>query len=343
MAAPSILCDTKGMDRKTWLAVRAHGPDGSIPYALGGSDISVVFGLSPWKAPLELWMEKKGLLLPNNADNADQKEMGHLLEPIVAHWYGRKTGNTVIEDTKLYQHAKYPWALANLDYRTIKKGAEGGLECKTTSYHKATDWAGDALPVHYEYQCRFYMAVMDLPFWDIACLWGNNPHNDMAIREPERDAAAEEAILDTGSAFIQSLIANDPPTMSDVKPGLALKALARIYGNSVAGRPTVEFSGKYERSIRRIAQLQEELRELDGQKNLKEKEVEALSVRIAEAMKDHEHGVLETASERFQIDFVTKVKRLPDTEKLKRIYGGNYQDILRPSYSRKVKVSRQAK
>ena len=37
MAAPKILCDTAGMDRRTWLAARAHGPDGSIPIAIGGS------------------------------------------------------------------------------------------------------------------------------------------------------------------------------------------------------------------------------------------------------------------------------------------------------------------
>ena len=42
MAAPKILCDTAGMDRKTWLAVRAHGPDGSIPITIGGSDVAAI-------------------------------------------------------------------------------------------------------------------------------------------------------------------------------------------------------------------------------------------------------------------------------------------------------------
>ena len=78
MAAPKILCDTAGMDRKTWLAVRAHGPDGSIPITIGGSDVAAIFGISPWKTPLDLWLEKSGKLLPNESENLWQKEIGHL-------------------------------------------------------------------------------------------------------------------------------------------------------------------------------------------------------------------------------------------------------------------------
>jgi predicted phage-related endonuclease len=55
--------------------------------------------------------------------------MGHLMEPIVAQCYAQKTGNTIIEDTGLYQHAAYPYALANLDYRLEESGRQGVLEC----------------------------------------------------------------------------------------------------------------------------------------------------------------------------------------------------------------------
>ena len=32
----------------------------------------------------------------------------HMLEDIAAFWYGKKTGNTVINDTNMYQHADFP-------------------------------------------------------------------------------------------------------------------------------------------------------------------------------------------------------------------------------------------
>ena len=101
MAAPIALCDTEGMDRSTWLTCRMHGPKGDIPYTVGGSDVAVIFGVSPWTTPLELWMIKKGKMKPPLKANSNQLEMGHFLEPIAAHFYGVKTGNTVTEDTNM--------------------------------------------------------------------------------------------------------------------------------------------------------------------------------------------------------------------------------------------------
>lgn len=145
MAAPKILCDTAGMDRRTWLAARAHGPDGSIPITIGGSDVAAIFGISPWKTPLDLWLEKSGKLMPDESENMWQKEMGHLLEPVVAQMYAFRTGHRVITDTYLYQHALYPWALANIDYGMEDKDTKevGGLECKSTTYYNADEWKDD--------------------------------------------------------------------------------------------------------------------------------------------------------------------------------------------------------
>lgn len=108
MAAPIILCDCTGMDNDRWLECRAHGPKGDIEYTVGGSDVATIFGLSPWTTPLELWMIKKGRMKPKTPPNPDQLAMGHMLEPIAAHFYARRSGNLVSEDNHLYQHAPFP-------------------------------------------------------------------------------------------------------------------------------------------------------------------------------------------------------------------------------------------
>ena len=56
-------------------------------------------------------------------------------------------------------------------------------------------------------------------------------------------------------------------------------------------------------------------------------------------MRDHEHGVLETTTDKILIDFVTKTTRRTDTAKLKKDYPSVYEDVLKPSESRKLKVS----
>jgi len=342
MSEPKQLCHTKGMSRERWLECRAHGPDDDIEYALGGSDVSVVFGENPWVTPLELYQIKKGVMKPNDDENADQKEMGRLMEPIVAHWYGKRTGNGVIEDYGLYQHADRPYALANLDYRVYSDNGKGILECKTTSWHKAGDWADGAVPHYYELQGRFYMAVMDLDFIDIACMWGTNAENDMAIRRVHRDREIEAMIFERLDEFIERLRTDAPPTMAGVNPKLAMEALARVYGNSQPGQATIEFGKKHEKALRRMAAIQSDITDLNHRVKEKEKDVTALSVKIAEMMGTHEHGVLETAADKLVVSFVTKFRRGVDTTLLKKKHPLTYDAVLKTTGSRKVKVEIQA-
>ena len=343
MAKPISLCDTAGMTNDRWLECRMHGPKGDIPYTVGGSDVAAIFGVSPWTTPMELWLIKKGRMKPAAKSNSNQLMMGHLLEPIAAYWYGQKTGNTVIEDTHLYQHADHPYALANFDRRFTRKsdGEPGILECKSCTYHKADEWADDAIPLYYEFQLRFYLAVADVNIGAFSAVWGNNPDHDLAIPEIVRDKAKEDMIFERLEEWIWSLENDKPPTMADVAPKLALQSLARIYGSSQVGLPTVEFSHKYEPSLRKIAQLQGKITDCNREIRTYEKEIEAHSVRIAEVMKEHEHGVLETTTDKLLIDFITKTTRRPDSKALKEKYPTVYADVLKASESRKVKVSVQ--
>lgn len=89
-----------------------------------------------------------------------------------------------------------------------------------------------------------------------SAVWGNNPDNDLAMPEIIRDKAKENMIFERLDEWIWSLENDKPPTMADVAPKLALESLARIYGASQAGLPTIEFSRKYESPLRRIAMLQ---------------------------------------------------------------------------------------
>lgn len=141
--------------------------------------------------------------------------------------------------------------------------------------------------------------------------------------------------------WIWSLEHDKPPTMSGVAPQLALESLARIYGESQSGLPTIEFSAKQENALRRIALLQGKITECNREIKTYEKEIEAHSVRIAEIMKEHEHGVLTTTSDKLLIDYVTKSTTRPDSKVLKAKYPTILPDVMKTTQSRKVKVSVQ--
>ena len=343
MAAPNILCDCTGMTNEMWLKCREHGPKGNIEYTVGGSDVATIFGLSPWTTPLELWMVKKGRMKPKSPPNPDQLAMGHMLEPIAAHFYAQRTGNTVTDDNYLYQHATLEYALANIDRRyTRKEDGEGGvLECKSLTYHKAADWADGAIPIYYELQLRYYLAVLDEKHGAFSALWGNNPENDLATPHIERVQAKEDIIFEKLDRWIWSLRHDKPPTMEDVQPQLAMDALARIYGAGKKGLPTIEFPRKYGPQLRKIAALQEENAQLKGAIKKNEEAIEAHSVRIAELMKEHEHGILTTTTDKLLVDFVTSTSRRVSSEYLKQNYPSIYEEARKPSKNRKVKVTIQ--
>lgn len=343
MAAPNILCDCTGMTNEMWLKCREHGPKGNIEYTVGGSDVATIFGLSPWTTPLELWMVKKGRMKPKSPPNPDQLAMGHMLEPIAAHFYAQRTGNTVTDDNYLYQHATLEYALANIDRRyTRKEDGEGGvLECKSLTYHKAADWADGAIPIYYELQLRYYLAVLDEKHGAFSALWGNNPENDLATPHIERVQAKEDIIFEKLDRWIWSLRHDKPPTMEDVQPQLAMDALARIYGAGKKGLPTIEFPRKYEPQLRKIAALQEENAQLKDAIKKNEEAIEAHSVRIAELMKEHEHGILTTTTDKLLVDFVTSTSRRVSSEYLKQNYPSIYEEARKPSKNRKVKVTIQ--
>ena len=340
---PNILCDTKDMSTERWLECRAHGPNGDIPYTVGGSDIAAIFGVSPWVTPLELWNIKKGLYKPPKKSNANQLMMGHLLEPIAAYWYEQKSGNKVYDDTYLYQHAEHPYALANFDRRYIRSSdnEEGIVECKSCTFHRAGDWAEDAIPLYYELQLRYYMGVADVKHGVFSTIWGNNPDTDMAMPTIERDKAKEDIIFEKVEEFVWSLENDKPPQMTDVAPKLALESLAKIYGDSKKGLPDIEFPSIYESSLRKIADLQEKISECRKTEKALESEIDAHSVQIAELMKEHEHGVLNTPKDKLLIDYVTKTRRTPNSKALKEKYPEVYNEVLHVSASRKVKVSVQ--
>lgn len=102
-------------------------------------------------------------------------EMGHLLEPLVAKIFERKTGYRVYQIKKMFQHPQYPWMLADVDYFVeLPDGTTAILEIKTTNYNARDNWwmnGKETVPVYYESQGRHYMAVTDLDRCFFCCLY----------------------------------------------------------------------------------------------------------------------------------------------------------------------------
>lgn len=94
-----------------WHEARAAG--------IGSSDIGAVMGLPVpgRKSKYTLWLEKAGLLLPEepSAALAQSYRMGHKLEKVTAELYAEDNPDTVVFETGSWRNADRPWQLDNPD------------------------------------------------------------------------------------------------------------------------------------------------------------------------------------------------------------------------------------
>ena len=127
--SPVIIADTSDMDEATWHTYRRQG--------LGGSDITAVYGQSPFCTARDLYYVKLGVKPEiEEEENWVAKKYGHLLEDLVAEIFSRKTGYRVYKKSYLYAHPDYPFMQANVDYFVeLPDGSEAILECKTCNYN----------------------------------------------------------------------------------------------------------------------------------------------------------------------------------------------------------------
>ena len=187
---------------------------------IGGSDIGAILGLSRFRSPLEVWMEKTG----KETKKLDSLPLrfGSFAEEFVASEYSRSTGFELIHDESIYIHPEHSFMSAHMDRFVLEGGASSStssststptriLECKTANPFSSGDWGevgSDEVPMSYLCQCIWYMAITNINRVDLAVLFGNS---DFRIYEISRDLELETVILQKASLFWSEYVLKDLP------------------------------------------------------------------------------------------------------------------------------------
>lgn len=197
---PNVLASTENMPYEDWLEWRKKG--------IGGSDASVVCGISRYKSPVELWIEKTDQLHAQEAGEAAY--WGTQLEALVRAEFTKRTGIEVEHKGVLLQSEEYPFMLANLD-GTCEHPDYGTciFEAKTASAYKADEW-DDAIPDEYQLQIQHYMAVTGYKAAYIAVLIGGNTFRWKLV---ERDEELISMLIELEANFWAHVQMNTPPAM----------------------------------------------------------------------------------------------------------------------------------
>jgi predicted phage-related endonuclease len=202
-------------ERKEWLEQREQG--------LGGTDISAVLNLNPWKTPLDVYLGKIGAA--ERREPTEAMFWGNKLERIILERYAELTGyrvcppaniqelypdrSTAWNGQTLIKHAALPFILGTPDGIAYEVGR--GVEIKTAAF-RGSEWgkAGtDEVPNHYRLQVAQYMAITGLDVWDLAVVFSGNKFELFTVR---RDRDLEDACLSAGAEFWKgNVVAKVPP------------------------------------------------------------------------------------------------------------------------------------
>lgn len=210
------LADTKALTHEQWLKIRQSG--------IGSSDAAVALGLSRYKSPLSLWLEKTERHPAADLSDNEAVFWGSTLEPVLAYVYAKRTGLKVRRVNAVLQHSEHPFMLANLD-REVLGHAEGigTLEIKTAGYHSAQQWE-EGIPLAYQCQVLHQLAVTGHAWADVAVLIAGQ---DFRIYRVTRDEDKIADLIARESAFWQH-VTNDTQPEPDGSEDAA-KALQALY------------------------------------------------------------------------------------------------------------------
>ena len=336
---PGVLVETKDLPEKQWLEWRRKG--------IGGSDASIVLGISPFATARDLYFDKLGVVsYKDDNSNWVALQSGHLLEDLVAEIFHKKTGFPIYQIKKMFYHPLYPYMLADVDYFvTLPSGETAILEIKTTNYNGKDAWWMDGketVPVNYEAQGRHYMAVTNLNHVFYCCLYGNSEDN-VIIRHIERDAAYEEELTALEGIFWNENVLKKIPPPYTEDGDLVLQSVKHQVGMADPEAPAVELSLPLASCVVRFTELQAQKKLADAQSKKIEGEMKRLQGRIVEAMGKSCTAVCTTGGSSYTVTYNPSKKSGISKDNLIRLQAQHpdiYQDYVTVSENRRFYVKK---
>ncbi len=217
----TVVCDTD--DEPQWLSARFAG--------IGASEIGAVIGMDHRSSPLKLFLEKTGALEPDDLSEVEAVEWGHILEPVIAEQFRKRTGRIVRRGRSgrycVLRSNEHPWALASLDFWTGDDESElWPLEIKNAHQFRAEDWL-NGTPDYHIAQLHQQMLVTGARKGTSACLLGGNR---LLWCDVVRDEVLIRRIAVNGAKFWERVERRDPPPPDGSQP--TVDALKRLFPNS---------------------------------------------------------------------------------------------------------------
>lgn len=338
---PKVLVSTENLTEQEWLAYRRQG--------IGGSDVAAILGISPFRTARDLYDDKLNIASAvDDTGNWVALEMGHLLEPLVAQIFTKKTGLEVFQIKKMFRHPQYPFMLADVDYFVrLPNGKIAILEIKTTNYNAKDHWWKDGkecVPVYYETQGRHYMAVMDMDEIFYCCLYGNN-EDEVIIRHLCRDREYEQEMIYLEREFWHDYILTRIPPPYTEDGSLILESLRRRLGAADKTVPAIQLDNDLSATMLRYLRLQEQKQQEETRVKTLDAEMQRLKGQMVAKLNGSCMAMGEYGGTQYTICYnpVSRTGITKDNlQKLKLLHPDIYDEYVTVSESRRFSIKAKA-
>lgn len=196
-------------ERTAWLKERRKG--------IGGSDIPIIFGISQYKTPFELWQEKTDRISIESEDTPDIKR-GRSMEHMIAEMYTQITSRTTVKYKNIQHHPVKLYLAGNPDrkiYDSHRLGF-GILEIKAPSLGPFGKMVRTNSPRFQDVlQLHHYMLVTGADWGAIAC--HNSERWKLIHWDIERDEELINQIIEECEAFWHCVETDTPPEEKEIK------------------------------------------------------------------------------------------------------------------------------
>lgn len=168
---------------------------------IGGSEAAAVCGVSKWRTPYQVWLDKTGQAEPVEPNEA--MITGTILEKSIREMYSNETGRTVY-DPGFKVDDEYPFIVGDVDGLCDDRV----LEIKNSGY----EW--DEIPVDYYFQVQHYMRLHKKDIADIAVLFHGQVFRIFTV---ERQEDLWKDIIPIYEDFWKCVTTMTPPELTNLE------------------------------------------------------------------------------------------------------------------------------
>ena len=245
---------------------------------LGGSDMPIILGLSNYKTPYTLYLEKLGLL-ESEFEETEPQKWGRLLEPVIRAEFEARHGILVPERNGV-KHDTHSFITGNLD--GFNSDSNLVWEGKTSSAFMRDSWGdagSDFIPAEYLTQIATYCSCANADTAYLSVLIGGNEYREYQYN---RDLELEVMILEAATNFWSCI-------QNRVEPELVSIDDCKIKFKTTSPDKILQTNKKSYESYCHLGQVKADIKEL-------EKKQASLQMDIMSYMQDAECLTDETGS-----------------------------------------------